>query len=313
MEFFRDITKRLSNRIRITVLLIFFSTATLFAAAQNGTPDNTTMTTTESTYLPCGNAFLDKQKDSREWSLRLGATTGYGMVRDMGTAPISFHGPLLTAVAGVRNDRIKWKFHLDVITSLGYYENAIAPRFNFSTFDISNTLRIKVLRRVYNPLPFPDMLWVGVGACNFLNVTVNTNYENASAGVSDFLGPELHILGKQQLGLSRWSLFGGVSLMPVATMLRPGYAYIDNYTASQPVSSAQFDNYQWSARFFAAVSTEIGFQYVMENNNKLHFSYRWEYYSSGKKGAWRFDHATHGLYLDMIVHLKQKIIYEKEN
>ncbi len=234
---------------------------------------------------------------------------GYGVLRDKGTSPITYQGPLMTAVAGVWNDRSWWKFHLDVVTSFGYYENSIAPRFNFSTFDISNTVKFRAMRCIPDPFFFPESIWIGIGASNFLDVSVNTNYENAATGVSEFFGPELLLKAESNLGFySNWFLIGEVSFMPVAAMLRPGYAYMDNYTASQPVHTALFDGYEWNTKLFAGLSTEIGFRYRMENDNQLYLSYRWDYHSSGSKGSWRFDHAMHGIYVDLIVHLKRKWI-----
>ena len=98
-------------------------------------------------------------------------------------------------------------------------------------FDIHNTLRIKWMQQVKK---VNTNLFVGGGITNFLDVTVNTNYENAAAGGSEFFGPELHALFLQQA--PRWLgrkvyFHEGVSLMPFAALLRPGYAYIDNYTA----------------------------------------------------------------------------------
>lgn len=291
-------------------MLIIFLVSNHIVVGQNKETDSTGNNRSETAWLPCGNAFIGESNSLHITSLQLGGAIGYGRFRDRGTAPISFQGPALTAAAGLWNDRGRWMLHLDALTSVGFYENAVAPRFNFSTFDISSTLRFKALRRIANPFCFPDKLWAGVGACNFLDVTVNTNYENASTGISEFFGPELYLYGEYEIDNS-WFLFGGCSVMPVAAMLRPGYAYIDNYTASQPVHSALFDGYEWNAKFFAGLSTEIGVRYEMKNENQLHLSYRWDYHSSGGKGHWRFDHAMHGIYLDLIVHLRNRFVNEK--
>ena len=302
------IIQRLTKTYLVFAVFVTFFAGSHTVSAQNSGADSSGNSGQTYAYLPCGGAF-PSPTDIREWTLRLGGAAGYGRFRDMGTAPVSFGGPALQTVVGVWHDRLRWKFHLDMTTTLGYYEDALKPKFNFSTFDISNSVRLKVYRRIFAHILSQE--WVGVGFSNFLDITVNQNFENAAVGISDFLGPEIYFKGVQPIGFSWWSIYCEIGLMPVAAVLRPGYAYIDNYTATQPVLDAVFSDYQWNAKFMASISTEIGFRYWLENNNKLEFAYRWEFHSSGDSGAWRYDHATHMLQCNYMFNLKRNTIYEK--
>lgn len=291
----------------LLLITFFFGSGTLHAQTTDETA-NSSQTDQSSSYLPCGNAF-PTPSDFRRWSLLMGGGAGYGVFRDMGTAPIRFGGPALYNEVGVRHERIRWLFRFDITTAVGFYENAPAPQWNFTTFDISNTIRISALRRIFAHLFTRE--WIGLGLNNFLDVTVNTNYENAAAGISEFIGPELFFRATQQIGISNWYIHLELGVMPVAAVLRPGYAYIDNYTASQPVLGALFDDYQWHAKPLAALSSEIGISYTLMNDNKLELNYKWDYHSSGHCGYWRFDHAMHTLQFNFLFNLKHKNHYEK--
>lgn len=292
------------------LLITFFSSSGALHAQATDEAANSSQTNLPSTYLPCGNAF-PTPSDIRQWSLLLGGGVSYGDFRDMGTAPIRFGGPALNHEMGVRHERLRWQYRFDISTAIGYYENVLAPRWNFSTFDISQTIRISVLRRIFAHLFTRE--WVGLGLNNFLDVTVNSNYENAAAGISDFIGPELYFRGEQRIGNDPWNIILELAVMPVAAVLRPGYAYIDNYTASQPVLGAVFDDYQWCAKPLAALASEIGISHTLMNDNKLELTYKWSFHSSGNSGYWRFDHAMHSLQFNFHFNLKRKNIYEKNN
>ena len=285
----------------IWLLITFFAAVPAVAQGRN---DSTA--SANRALLACGNA-IRQANDVREWSLRIGSALGYGVVRDAGTAPITFHGPLLMPSAGLQYRRNQWKYSNETSTTIGYYENRLKPRFNFSTFDINNTLRLKAMRHIHNELA---ELWLGVSATNFLDVTVNMQYENAAAGVSEFVGPELWVGARKQFGTSRFSFVGELGVMPVAGVLRPGYAYIDNYTATQPVLNAVFDDYEWHAKAFAALATTLGVDLNLLNGNHIILSYDWNFHSSGKSGHWRFDHAMHALNIDLVFNLKKRYTYE---
>lgn len=249
-------------------------------------------------------------------SLRLGSAIGYGLYRDMGTAPISFKGVALQPVVGLEFGGMrKWTTTIDAFSSVGVFEDAVAPKLNFGSFDISNTLRFK-MRRCIEEWHYAA-LSAGFGAANFLDVTVNPDYENAAAGISEFFGPELSLradwflntaFGIYNADKPQLQLHTELGLMPLAAILRPGYAYIDNYTASQPVLAALFDNYQWHLKPLAALYTDIGLDILTGSFSRISFSYLWSYHSSGNSGASRFDHATHYLAIDFIIPLKSKRI-----
>ena len=252
-------------------------------------------------------------------SLRIGNALGYGVYRDMGTAPLQFKGAVLQPNIGLEFGGMRnWTTTIDLFTSAGVFEDAVEPKLNFGSFDISNTLRFKTRKYITSLRLFAKENFthvsVGFGAANFFDVTVNSEYKNAAAGVSELIGPEVSLRADLDLKAifnnASYDKFGKhfhaeIGLMPVAAIFRPGYSYIDNYTASQPVLSSLFDEFQWNLKPFAGLWSDIGFD-IINGYNRISFSYLWSYHSSGNSGAWRFDHATHLFLIDFTITLKQK-------
>jgi hypothetical protein len=274
-------------------------------------------------------------------SLRIGNAIGYGIYRDMGTAPIRFKGAVIQPNIGLEFSGMrKWITTIDILTSAGIFEDAVDPKLNFGSFDISNTLRFKMskyLASLWSPLKenfedesivyfgnegkktmldkkrYASFYW-GFGAANFLDVTVNSEYENAATGISEFIGPEVSLRADfyfdNIFNIFSYDKFDKqfhteIGVMPVAAVFRPGYAYIDNYTATQPVLSSLFDEFQWNIKPFAGLWSNIGFD-LLNGYNRISFSYLWTYLSSGNSGIHRFDHAMHLFLIDFTVTLKQK-------
>lgn len=247
--------------------------------------------------------------------LNVGLGLGGGVYRDMGTAPLRYRGATLLPQVGVRWQREGlWNYHFENYTGLGIYKRRVTKGLAAEAFDVNNTLRATAYRRL-GTLPStgregrrtPVELRLGVGLRNFLDVTINTNYDNATAGVSELAGAELTLRARQ--GMRLWHRrpvywHAECGLVPVAMALRPGYAYVDNYTASQPVSSSFFDDFEWAVKPLAGLTCSVGIELALgATGNSMEIDYRWNYYSTGKSGAWRFDHATHRLCLGFNIKL----------
>ena len=320
---------KLPNRIFV---VLFVCTIVSSVTAQEVSPSDTTKMKT---------VMVKHSSGYKTTSLRLGGGIGYGIYRDMGTAPMSFNGVMLEPVVGLEFGGMRrWITTVDAFNSVGVFEDAVAPKLNFGSFDISNTLRFK-MQRYFSSLWAPwtvdeglgkfhfgnededansekrhyAAFYASFGAANFFDVTVNPEYENAAAGISEFIGPEFSVMaifylnsifGNNNIDIAELQLHTELGLMPVAAVLRPGFAYIDNYTASQPVISALFDNYEWHLKPFAGLYTDIGLDIMTGPFNCISLSYYWSYHSSGNGGASRFDHATHYFAIDFIIPLKTK-------
>lgn len=292
-----NILLKKSKKVILNIFLVFFFSHISGNTAQAQNYDNTGTDRDLIISTSAGYSF---------WSLIAGSGSGYGVYRDLGTAPFRYKGLFIQPDLGLefRPANSQWAFSLVWTTSAGVFENAPKPDFNFNAFDITNTIRTKAIKYINR---YWDInLFVGAALTNFLDVTVNPNYENAATGVSDFAGPEIIARGERDFGYSKWKCHAEIGLMPFAAVLRPGYAYIDNYTATQPVTAAILDNYEWSLKPLAGLSTDIGFDVSTGPGSRISFSYCWTYYSSGNSGYWRFDHARHMILIDFVINLVTK-------
>jgi len=237
------------------------------------------------------------------WSLRLGQGLGGGVYRDMGTAPFRFKGLLLQPTVSVQcGDTLGDLFSIESRSGVGIFEDAPSPKLNFNAFEITNLLRIKKMWRSERRSP---TVYYGVAVSNFADVTVNMNYENAAVGVSEFIGVE-GVVRLVERETKKVRLHQEIALMPLAVDFRPGYSYIDNYTSTQPVLKALFDDFEWYLKPFAAVSTDVGIDVALSGNNRMAVNYRWFFISTGHQGTWRFDHASHTLNIEFTMMLKER-------
>lgn len=239
----------------------------------------------------------------RAWALQLGFADGFGSYRDMGTAPITFNGLMLQqnlALHLIFPERMQ--FSLVSRSAAGIFEDAVEPSLNFGAYDISNCSSLRFLKPLNN-----SRFYLGFALTNFFDLTINPEYENASTGISDFMGPEA--IARAELKTRRQSplLFHGeIALMPIAILLRPGYSYIDNYTSTHPVTDAILSDFDLAIKPFAAISTDFGIDIITGPASRISFSYLWCYHTTGNSGFHRFDRATHLLSIDFLIKLRTK-------
>ena len=241
----------------------------------------------------------------------MGNAVGYGTFRDMGTAPLSFNGLLFQPTLGLHLIYPKrMEFSFVSRSSLGIFEDAVAPALNFGSFDINFYSRLMFMKAVKGKAASSQakakvlQFYWGAALASFLDVTVNTEYENSATGVSYFIGPEA--VGRVDI-MPRWKaplmFHAELGLLPVAAVMRPGYSYIDNYTATHPVLDALFSDFDVSLKGFAGADTDIGIDLVTGPASRVSLCYLWSFHTSGNSGYHRFDHATHILAIDLLVRL----------
>ena len=91
--------------------------------------------------------------------------------------------------------------------------------------------------------------------------------------------------------------YGKLTLPVVGLAMRPGYAYMDNYTSDINVANTVLGDYETFAKFFPGVGTDIGLYFNLLNGNRIGLNYRWDYLTTGQKGTYRFDNALHSVNL----------------
>lgn len=91
--------------------------------------------------------------------------------------------------------------------------------------------------------------------------------------------------------------YGKLSLPLVGVVSRPGQSYIGNPTINE--DSLLVDS-ELFAKFLTGANAELGLYLNLPNANRIGLSYRWDYFTTGKKGTYRFDHALHAINLSFM-------------
>lgn len=237
------------------------------------------------------------------WAINFHGGIGYSTFRDAAISPVTYHGGALSPgldVHFIRN--MTWHYILETKLNVGEYEDAIAPQWNFSTTAGSYSLRMFVLRQFSPTLKFS--YWAGISLDNHLWMDYNTNLGNAAWGLTDFVGFTLHgnvnYTFTTRRNTNPWMVSAHFGITPMALIYRPGYVYVDNYSADNSgLWGATFSSYKWNAKGFAGVETTLSIKKYLKNRNTVGLSYHWDFFTSGTTGSQRFEESNHILTLDL--------------
>ena len=86
-------------------------------------------------------------------------------------------------------------------------------------------------------------------------------------------------------------------------VVRPGYAYMDNYTQDINMINTLLQDYESFGKFFPGVSTDVGLYFNLLNGNRIGLNYRWDYLTTRHKGIYRYDNAIHSVYLSFMFNI----------
>ena len=152
-------------------------------------------------------------------------------------------------------------------------------------------------------------LWAGGAFQINYDIKSISSMMNASAGVTGFMN--LCAEGMLSFDFARirggnhnlLTAYGKLTLPLVGVAMRPGYAYMDNYTQDIDVSSTVLGDYEGLGLAFPGASTDIGLYLNLVNGNRIGLSYRWDYLTTRHAGIYRFDNALHSINLNFMFNI----------
>ena len=215
---------------------------------------------------------------------------------DKGTIPFRYTGFGANAIGGIT---IEWgRFHIG--QEVQFFYNMLSD-VNGSSTDVN--LTTEFLYRFHDS---PKNRWhylAGGQVQTFVDMKDIPLLMNAASSVSLF--GNLYAIGmlKYDFAFNRslshhWlTAYGKLGLPIVGVVNRPGYAYIGNPTINE---NAWLESSDTFAKFFSGASTELGLYLNLRNDNRIGLSYRWDYLTTGKKGAYRYDNALHSINLSFM-------------
>lgn len=239
------------------------------------------------------------QQSARGTSVRIGmhSGAGYGMWRDLGASPRSYHGIELRPGLTVAVDLPRWRFHAASAFTVGAY-GWHGASLNVDCFGGQSVSAIEAWRLCLARHRWE--LWGGAALGNTADLRYSRLLGNAAVGVSDFA--TLSLAARAEYRLPHWQFHGGLTFTPAALTLRPGYAYIANYDRDihNPVANT-FEQYHWYLVGACGLATDIGVTLLLPNGNRIGVSYLWHHLTSrtAAEAPHRFDQASHTLSLSL--------------
>lgn len=238
---------------------------------------------------------------SRQLYMRSGWGIGYAHMRDMGVSPLSYGGPAISPTIGFRCEGRPWHWGADIQLVGSYLEDPVHPKHNFSTIEGIARLSMHMQRLVYSQNLGKQTLrlFVGATADEWFEIHHDPQFRNSSTGISNFIMPTVTFGADMVFGAApyrpdgRMMLKGNMAIAPVALVMRPGYAYIGNYTSSHTPYDATLDNYMWHLTGIPHLQTSTGVTFPLANGNRIGLTYQWTLTTTHNKGSHRFDSATH--------------------
>ena len=245
--------------------------------------------------------------DTSQVLLTLRGGAGLGVYRDMGASPITYRGLEIHPGIGVLVEQPQWRYEALFEVGGGAYGYRPWPDY-WHCYGGQAALSFEMLRRVASAGQRGLQLWLGASVDERFDLRYNGNLGNACTGTSNFI--RINAIGRAEYRLERWQFWGRLELNPVALLLRPGYAYIDNYDRDiARVAANLFDQHHWYLAGGTGLGTEVGAQLTLANGNRLGLSYRWRYLNSratadGVTAPFRFEQAEHALLFNLSFNLR---------
>lgn len=218
----------------------------------------------------------------------------FAQCADKATIPFRYKGIGANAKGGVT---IEWGSCQVNVEGRGFYTSFTS--FSGTAYDINLSAEFLYRCAVVKRWSF----WAGGTLQGFMDIKEIPALMNATSSVSSF--GNLFATGMVECPFAfnsdnthHWlTASGKLSLPIVGAVNRPGYAYIGNPTINE---DAWLGDNETFAKFFPGVSTELGLYLNLRNNNRIGLSYRWDYLTTGKIRAYRYDNALHSINLSFM-------------
>ncbi len=241
-----------------------------------------------------------QQAKDRDIVLGIQGGVGYGLYRDFGASPLTYRGLELLPGIHVAVQKPLWRYETHLVLSAGGYgpQTGIA---HLQAFGGQALVGFEAMRSLLEYGRW--QLWAGASLDDRFDFRYNSALDNSSVGASNFIN--LNLIGRAEMRLGQWLLHGQLALSPVSVLLRPGFAYMDNYDHEISNPLADFmEQYRWYLAGATIAATDLGATLLLPNGNRVGLSYRWHYMTSRTTAdqvtaPYAFEQAGHALLLEL--------------
>jgi hypothetical protein len=232
-----------------------------------------------------------------------GVGVGIADAYDKGVAPMSMWGLGVGGQLGVTVDWHRFHVQEESRALCGFLLKPI------SGFDIDVQNRVEFLYRFHDGKRDRLHLWAGGGLQEDAFFRIIPSLGNASTSTAVFVNLNAEAMIQYDFAFIKnhthnlLTVYGKVMLPLGGLIVRPPYAFMDNYTSDINLLNTILSSYEIHGMAFPGVSTDLRLQFNLLNGNKIGLSYRWDYLTTRNKGHYRFDNAFHTISVDFMFKL----------
>jgi len=250
---------------------------------------------------PKNRKSTNKPKNNSFWldlNVGIGMTTSY----DNGTIPFNYNGLGREYSIGFTDE---WKrCHIE-------FE---AQRFNTTYSDepigtnIGLDARLEFRYSCLKPSDSRWHFWSGVNLETYGELKNLPELQNASSAVSIFghLGAVEMLscdFGYNKERTHNWMTAFFKLTLPIAGLVsRPDFMYVHDPLGQNGIVALIANNEKFF-KLFPGATTDLGLTLNLRNGNRISLYYTWDYLTTGKKGAYRYDNAYHTVNLSFMFKL----------
>ncbi len=244
------------------------------------------------------------EKRNAFW-LDFGAGLGITNLYDNGTIPFTYNGINNDLRFGFTDEWKRCHIHFD----------AGRAKTNLSDLDgvvYGIGINLDFLYSCLKPSDSRWNFWSGAAFETFIDLKAISDLGNAAAAMSTFGNLSAVELLQCNMAYSKdkshpWlTAFFRLSLPILGLGSRPDFMYVhDPLGEENPIQLLTKHNESYF-KMFPGCTTDLGFYLNLRNGNKIGLYYHWNYISSGKKGAYRYDNAFHNVNVSFMFKLNNK-------
>ena len=251
----------------------------------------------------CMGVFAQSQEQRKNNSFWIDLSTGIGGITcyDNGTIPYSYGGIAIPVGLGITDE---WRrCHIEFE---GQFFRSFLLEPSGSNYGIDT--RLEFLYSCLKPSESRWHFWSGVNIEGYGELKSIPVLQNASASFTAFG----HIGAVEKLACDfgytkdrthHWMTAFFKLTLPIAGFAsRPDFIYVHDPMNEPAVSSLITSNEKFFKLFLGA-TTDLGFTLNLRNGNRISLFYSWDYLTTGKKGAYRYDNAYHTVNLSFMFKL----------
>lgn len=217
-----------------------------------------------------------QEAPSRQWFLGLEGGAGCGIYRDLGLSPITYRGLELAPAFSLDVHAPLWQHQL----ALGGWGGGYGYQLGFAAMQNYGGLPSVSLSSVRKVLDHSHLtLYCGGRLSEMMDIRYQPSLGNAANSFGNLVS--LSFVGRAECRLRRWMLQAQVAVALPSAVMRPGFAYIDNFNQDIASPTANtFDQYRWYVSGLNFTATQLGVTRLLPNGNRLTLRYDWHYLHS---------------------------------